>query len=332
MEKVKLGFLLPKEDVGKIIEFAQETERLGYELHCPEGGWSDPFTILGAVAAATKTARIHTHVTVVPYYHPWHLARTIATVDHLSNGRFTLLAGVGNRPPEFANLGVPFHERGKVADEVLQVLTTLLTEGDIDYEGRYFRIKGLVTKIEPCVQKPRPPIIIGGGPRAVNDGRAQWPGTKIGDPDAALKRVVKYGDAWSAPSYNDVQHVAYGYNRILEYARDSGRQMPDRFVMVCTGSVNIGFDDEEAKRDVLAHDAPRTLGDNIYRSEGNPPEEARLGKVFSGAVGTPDKCVAMIGELLEIPGLERIAIHLHATDDFKQLELFHKHVRPQLPL
>jgi len=332
MAQVKIGFLLPKEDVGRMVEFAQEADRLGYEIHCPEGGWSDPFTMLAAAAAATKKSRLYTHVTVIPYYHPWHLTRKTVTLDHLSNGRFTLLGGVGWRPPEFENLGVPYTQRGKVMDEMLHIMTTLMDEGDINFEGRYFNIKGLVTKIEPCVQKPHVPIIIGGGPRAMVEGRPQWPGTKMGDPEAALKRVAKYGDGWSAPSYNDVEHVTYGYNQCLKYAKEAGRQLPERFITLCTGSVNINFDEEAAARDVMAHDGPRTLAGDIYRSEGNPTMDARLGKVFSGAVGAPEKCVTMMGNLIEVPGLDQIVIHLHATDTFKQMELFDKHVKSQLPL
>ncbi len=330
MTAVRIGFLLPKEDLGRIIEFAQEADRLGYELHCPEGGWSDPFTILGAVAAATERARIATHVTVLPYYHPWHLARKVVTLDHLSNGRFTLLAGVGWRPPEFDNLGVAYTRRGKIADEILHILRELLLHGDIDHEGKYFRIKRLVTKIEPSVQKPHPPIIIGGGPRAMVDDRPQWPGTRLNDPDAALRRVVRFGDGWSAPSYNDVAHVGHGYERILELAREAGREMPERFVTVCTGSVNIDVDEEAARRDVLAHDAPRTIRGGVYRSEGNPAIEDRLGERYSGAVGPPERCIAMMRTLMRIPGTERIVVHLHATDDLKQMELFDRHVRPYL--
>lgn len=330
MTDIRIAFILPKEDLGEMLEFAQEADRLGYDLACPEGGWSDAFTMLAAAAAVTKQSWLGTHVTVLPYYHPWHLARKIVTLDHLSKGRFILLAGLGWRPPEFENLGVLYTRRGKIADEILRILKILLTEGDINHEGKYFHIKGLVTKIEPCVQKPHPPIIIGGGPRAMLENRPQWPGTKLNNPEAPLRRVVKYGDGWSAPSYNDVEHVTNGYREILKHAEEAGRKMRDQFVTVCTGSVNINFDEEAAKADVLAHDESRTLPGGIYRSEGNPTIEDRLGQHHSGAVGPPDKCVAMMCDLMKIPGLERIVLHTHATDQFKQMELFHKFVRPQL--
>ena len=137
----------------------------------------DPFTTLGWLAARTRRLELGTTVIVLPYRHPLHVARLGANVDQLSGGRFILGVGVGWATQEFAALGVPFHQRGAITDESLDVIRKFWATDVFSYSGRFVTCENVHTTPRP-VRSPRPPIWIGGGS------------------DAALRRTVRYGDAW----------------------------------------------------------------------------------------------------------------------------------------
>jgi probable F420-dependent oxidoreductase len=114
---------------------------------------------------------------VLPYRNPFVVAKAGATLDLLSDGRFTLAVGVGYLKREFAALGVEFDERADLVEEALQVIRSVWTADDITFEGRHFTANGITAHPRPATQ-PHPPIWIGG-----NTG-------------AARRRVAAYGDGW----------------------------------------------------------------------------------------------------------------------------------------
>lgn len=309
-------------------EFAQEVERLGYEsVWAPEGlaGGMDVLTAITSAIKITKSVKFATNVLVAPYYHPWHLAKRTLTMDLLSEGRFMLGIGVGWRPPEFEMMGLPYTERGKLTDEMLEIMIRMWENGDVSYEGRHFRINGLVTKLDPPFTKPHPKILIGGGPVKIHETRPAWPGTRKPNRDAALKRTAKYGDGWRPPSISTVEDLTYGYNKILEYAREFGRRLPERFVTAGIPIVNIQDDEKAAIEDYKQGYSRRVLPSGIYRSQGNlsMDEYSSL-----GAVGPVENCIHQVRERLKVPGLERIIFYLYSSDNFRQLERIHKEVIP----
>ncbi|MBI3014792.1 MAG: LLM class flavin-dependent oxidoreductase [Candidatus Tectomicrobia bacterium] len=336
---MKFGFYLTegsKRQVVELPEFAQEAERLGYDaIYTPEGlpGGMEPMMQMAAVAAKTKKIKIGFSAVIVPYRQPWLLAREIVTLDHLSNGRVLLGMGAGWRPPEFENLGLRYDRRGAMFDEQLEILKTLLTEGDVVYEGRFYKINRLVTKLEPCVQRPYPPFVITGGPGMGSGQRTvMWPGTKPQNPDAAIKRTAKYGDAFNpvARTDDDVRIFTDCYHRIRQLATEHGRTLPEKFMTISILEVNINPDPEEAMADAASCDSRWVIereGRKIFRSQGDPTQEER---VKYGAVGTPEMLAGKINTLLSIPGVERFIIVFHANNFFRQLELFHKEVVPRL--
>jgi probable F420-dependent oxidoreductase len=123
-------------DAGPVAELAQAAEAAGFggfaftEHPAPAAKWMatgghptlDPFVALGHVAAVTKTLRLLTYLTVLPYRNPMLLAKAAATVDLLSGGRFILGVGTGYLKGEFRALGVDFEERNALFDEALDVL------------------------------------------------------------------------------------------------------------------------------------------------------------------------------------------------------------------
>ena len=145
----------------------------------PSGGDAlETFSILGVVAGATERLRLVTSVLVLPYRNPVLTAKMVASLDVLSGGRVTLGVGVGWLQEEFAALGSPdFAQRGAVSDEWIAIFRQLWTQSPASFEGSFYRYADI--RCEPFpVQKPHPPIWVGGHSRA------------------ALRRVARHGDGW----------------------------------------------------------------------------------------------------------------------------------------
>jgi len=137
----------------------------------------DPFVAMGFAAAHTTTLRLIPNIVVLPYRNPFVVAKSGATLDLISGGRFTLGVGVGYLKREFAALGVDFDERAALFEESLAVIRAIWTGDDISYEGKHFTATGITAHPRP-VSQPHPPIWIGGNTAA------------------ARERVTKYGDGW----------------------------------------------------------------------------------------------------------------------------------------
>ncbi|MEE6138477.1 TIGR03619 family F420-dependent LLM class oxidoreductase [Mycobacterium sp. 050128] len=131
------------------------------------------------VAGATERIAINSCVTVLPLQHPIVLAKALATADWMSGGRMMVTFGVGWLAREFELLGVPFHERGRIADEYLAAIVELWTSDTPQFEGRYVSFDNIAFEPKP-VQKPHLPIWIGG------------------DADAALRRAARHASGWWA--------------------------------------------------------------------------------------------------------------------------------------
>ncbi|MBH66816.1 MAG: hypothetical protein CMM58_00525 [Rhodospirillaceae bacterium] len=144
----------------------------------------DQLTALAFIAGKTNCLRILTSVMVVPYREPVLTAKIIATADVLSEGRVILGCGAGWMAEEMEAIGVPpFKERGKVTDEYLEIFKELWTNEKPSYDGNYSQFSDIYFKPKP-VQKPHPPIWIGG------------------ESKAALRRVAKLGDGWFPAANN----------------------------------------------------------------------------------------------------------------------------------
>jgi len=129
------------------------------------------------IAGATQRIRVNSSVTLLPLQHPVVLAKALATADSMSNGRITVTFGVGWDAEEFRILGVPFHERGRIADEYLAAIVELWTSDSPEFDGKYVSFKDVTFEPKP-VQKPHLPIWIGG------------------DAEPMLKRAARYASGW----------------------------------------------------------------------------------------------------------------------------------------
>lgn len=123
---------------------------------------NDPWTIWAAVAAKTDHITLGSSITPVPRRHPWQLAKNLATLDHLSDGRVLLGAGLG-APKEFEPFGQEYDQKylAERYDEALDIITGLWSGEPFSYDGEHFTIDEAVMRPTP-VQEPRIPIVIGG--------------------------------------------------------------------------------------------------------------------------------------------------------------------------
>src|ERR671929_1815949 len=105
----------------------------------PDRPFLESLTVVAFLAGCTEQIRLGVSVLVLPYRHPLHWARVAATIDVLSEGRFTLGVGVGWMREEFEALNAPFAERGRVSDEQLQMVRGTLTDDHPPSHGRHYR-------------------------------------------------------------------------------------------------------------------------------------------------------------------------------------------------
>jgi len=150
----------------------------------------EQLTLMSFVAAKSTRLRLITSVMIVPHRNPVLTAKMLATIDVLSRGRVTVGVGVGWLREEFAALGTPdFDRRGAVSDEYLQIFKTLWTHNPASFRGEFYRFDALRCLPQP-VQKPHPPIWVGGHSRA------------------ALRRAARYGDGWHPVGANPAAMLA----------------------------------------------------------------------------------------------------------------------------
>ena len=137
----------------------------------------DQATTLSFVAAKTEKIRLMTGIAVIPYRNPLALANSLATLDYLSKGRLDVGAGVGWMKEEFDLLHVPYESRGEIMDEYLRILKVIWSSGKIPhFSGKYFQFSD-VHFSPKVVQRPHPPIWIGGeSPRVSEEsgGARRW--------------------------------------------------------------------------------------------------------------------------------------------------------------
>lgn len=151
----------------------------------PEDRILDPIVSLTFLAAQTHHILLGTGIIILPQRNPLVLAKELASLDVLSGGRLIFGIGVGYLEPEFRALGVPMEDRGERADEYLAAMRAIWSEGSPSYHGRFVSFANVQAYPLP-VQRPHPPIIVG--------GRSP----------AAYRRAVEQAHGW------------YGYNFDLD--------------------------------------------------------------------------------------------------------------------
>jgi probable F420-dependent oxidoreductase len=137
----------------------------------------DPFVTLAAAAAVTSTIELFTGVTLLIQRDPIHTAKEAASIDFISDGRFVFGVGAGWNIEEMRDHGTDPKTRGARLDESIEAIKALWTEEPAEYHGKYVNFDLSYCRPKP-VQKPHPPIFIGG------------------NSDATVKRVIRHGAGW----------------------------------------------------------------------------------------------------------------------------------------
>ena len=167
----------------------------------------DALISLAWIAGITKRVEIGATVLIVPYRHPLLTARLVANLDQLSGGRFILGVGAGWAKQEFEALGIPFHRRGAITDDYLKAIKICLTNEIAGYEGEFVSFKDVHTGPPPA-RLPHPPIWVGGST------------------EAALRRAVRYGDAWHPIRIRVDWLTEKGLPMLRQVAEAEGKPVP----------------------------------------------------------------------------------------------------------
>src|SRR6201996_4904078 len=280
-----------------LAELEQRAERLGYRslwtfqrLLAPSGAKLapvyrsvlDPMVALGYLAAATSTIRLGVAVATHPCRSPLLLAKQAATVDVLPGGRLDLGIGSGWLAEEFTGSGASMAERGARADEYVAAVRAL-GGGAGGYPGTFFTIPA-GRQDPPPVQRPGPPILIGGMSRA------------------AMERAGRIGDGWVTASSADLSVIAESAKVVQSAARAAGRS-PAR--IVCRGVVRPGTPkvSKTTGKRVLLSGSYEQIREDIRWLESCGVTEVFYDLNFDPAVGDPavdeGKAVLRASEILE---------------------------------
>ena len=219
---MKLGICLPHYgrpiEVPRMLEVARRAEDSGLDSVCvtdhvivPNQAnviyrehMLDPLAVLPWLAGVTRRIALGTSVVILPYRSPIPVAKLLASVDVLSGGRLIVGAAIGWLEGEFEALGVPFKERVSRSEEALELFRALWTEAHPEIETKRHRLRDVSFSPLP-LQKPRPPLYVGG------------------NSEAALRRVARLADGWHATATTrDVFHQSV--ETLRRFWKDAGRE------------------------------------------------------------------------------------------------------------
>ena len=186
----------------------------------PSGESMEQLTLLSFLAGQTSKIRLVTSVMIVPHRPPVLTAKILSTIDVLSQGRMNVGVGVGWLKEEFEALQTPpFEERGAITDEYIRAFKDLWTQDEPNFQGKYCQFSNITFLPKP-VQKPHPPIWVGGESRR------------------AIRRAAELGDAWqpiansSSSPLTTPEQLAEGIGRLGRYVERAGRP-PGSVEIVC---------------------------------------------------------------------------------------------------
>ncbi|HXV80379.1 MAG TPA: LLM class flavin-dependent oxidoreductase [Candidatus Binatia bacterium] len=299
MANIGLAFVnpAPLTRPENVLNFAKKCEAMA--LHCM---WTidriaydnlEPLTILAAAAGATQKIRIGTSVLLPGLRHPALLAKTLATLDFISNGRLTVGVGFGSRENDFTAVEVPFEGRGSRAVESVQLMKRLWTEENVTHKGKFFNVKNLTLGPRP-IQKPIP-IFTGGSA------------------EVALKRAGAWANGFICGS-SAIPEFSTTWEKIAQYARAAGRNPAE---IEKAGLTFMAINDDTAK-------AVETLNNYVMRYYGRLRGDVASTSLVGSATAVAERIEAFLSR-----GLDTLIIGL-ADPDPRQLDLFGEKVLPNL--
>jgi probable F420-dependent oxidoreductase len=304
--RIRLGIAIPQTFLGGpvrapgIRDFLARAERLGFE-----SAWVaeqvlgsipslEPVELLTYAAAVTERIRLGSAVLLAALRSPVHLAKSLATLDHLSRGRLIVGVGLGGNTRVYPAYGISAERRAARFTEAIRLMQRLWTEPRVTFDGQFWRLENASMEPKP-VQKPHPPIWFG----------AHHP--------QALKRAVEMGSgfigAGSAPTAQFTDEV-----RTLNMLLEGARRDPATFEIGKRVYVAVGQDRARTAR---------RLADWFGAFYGKPELAERV-----AVWGAPEECVDRLAEI--VAGGAKFLILNPVFDETEQLEQFASEVSPKL--
>jgi alkanesulfonate monooxygenase len=257
-------------------------------------GPTDAWVTLAGLARETTRIRLGTLVTAATFRLPAVLAISVAQVDTMSGGRVELGLGTGWFEAEHTAYGIPFppvRERFDRLEEQLEIVTGLwAAPGPYSFAGEHYRLADAPGLPKP-VQRPGPPVIVGGG-----------------GPTRTPALAARYATEFNLP-FASVEDTGAQFDRVRAAARDAGR--PDELVYSAAQRLCCGKDEAQLRRRAA--------------SIGRDLDDLRA----HGIAGTPAECVERIGRFAAL-GATRLYLQILDVDDLDHLELVASEVAPQL--
>jgi F420-dependent oxidoreductase-like protein len=301
----------PVEKFETMTRCAQEAERAGYDavwvydhFHTvPTPQHESVFecwTSMAALARDTRTIRLGQMVTCNSYRPPALLAKMASCIDVMSRGRLVLGIGAGWYEHEYAAYGYPYPEvaeRLRMLRESLQVIKAMWTEDEATFAGRYYQVAGAINEPKP-VQKPHPPIWIGGS------------GEKV-----TLRLVALYGDGCNIGG--DVATVRRKLDILRQHCEEVGRDYDS--ILKTTEFYTVMGDASEVKRVVA--DTARRMGQ----------DEDIVREYWYPRVGNAERVAEMMGEYAEA-GIQYFVVNLPNAFEGGVIGRFAEGVFPRLGL
>jgi alkanesulfonate monooxygenase len=293
-------------DVHGLVEYGVKMEQLGFDSlwvwdHIllgvePNFPIVESLTLLTAIAARTTKIKLGTGILVLPLRNPVVLAKQLACMDLLSNGRLLMGMASGWYKREFDAVGVPFEKRGKIMDENLEILMRFWTEPMVKGEYAYHKIPAGVMYPKP-VQQPRPPILIGGYV------------------DRVLKRAALSGDGWLTYFYRP-ESFARSWAKIRDFAKEGGKD-PDTLLNGAQLPIRIGKSRVEVEPGMM-----EWLGKEWdYAAWSESTKDSAI-------LGTVEECVEQLKAHLAV-GVQKI-IFVPYRYEMEQIEIIAREIIPRL--
>jgi len=306
---VDFGAHLPLIDFGTrpsllgLKAYAKTAASLGYRYLCANDHllfarpWLDGPAALAAVIAESQDMTLATTVSLPVLRGPAQLAKTLAAIDILSDGRLVIGVGPGSSARDYAAAGISFDERWPRFDEAIPMLRALLA-GDQAFEGAFYSSRGIDLEPRPA-QRPTPPIWV-----------ATW-----GSP-AGLRRVARTGDGWLASAYNTTpERFGEGLTQLAAALLKEGRAEPVPHA-IATAWLYVT---EDMRR------AERVLADVLAPLLGRPVGQLQS---LSLPIGPAEVCAERLAAFADA-GAQRLFVW-PLCDEVRQIELFRGRVVPML--
>lgn len=286
------------------LTIAKEAEQLGYDSVWVSDHFISPngrpygleaWTVLSALASSTHKIKLGTYVLCNQFRHPSLLAKMASTLDNISKGRLELGIGAGWLRNEHLAFGFDWNKHSTRVErlrETVEIMKQLWTKNHVSYNGKYFQLKEATLEPKP-LQKPHPPLWIGGNSEAIR------------------KVVAELGDCW-IPVLPTPKQLADGVLQIKERMKHMGRDS-QRLQVAYGGSgcALIAENEELVKK----------LAEPLIRSMGKPEGE------LACLIGTPEQCIQKI-EQYQKAGAQKIVAGFYDFPSLEGLKLFAKSVIP----